>query len=170
MIFLLRYWQQITLLVIIAAGIAAYNVRIAAAERVGADRVYAEWREATNQALLDAAADEAKKQRALDAAKLETEKHAQAQINKAIATARTERAAADQLRQRLEAIGSGSGSSCSSPGALTTSPAIRVLADVAGQCVTQYQELAEAARRSYDSGKACEQQYDTVVNPSTPAR
>lgn len=163
MIFLLRYWQPIALAVLIAGVIAAYNWRIAAAEKVGADRVYAEWREATDKAIIEETANEAKKQADMNKQKEIVEDAAIKQIKVAQSVARSERAAAEQLREQLAAIGSSSGAACATTGTLAVSSAIRAVADVAGQCVAEYQQLAEAARSAYDAGKTCERQYREVA-------
>ena len=158
--FLLRYWQPIVLGIIVVAAIAAYKHQIAEARNEGRKIERELCQQRINDAVKAAQVIEDAKQAKWNQQRKEADDAAKREIQKANAIARSERVSVDRLREQLAAIGDTGSQTCASAGTLTVSPTIRVLADIAGQCASEYQQLAAAAREGYARGKACEAQYD----------
>lgn len=90
------------------------------------------------------------------------ENHAK-KIEAANLVASAERRAANALRVRIAEIAARAPQAGASAGTVAASTTNSGVGGVAASCVAEYQRLAEVARRSYEAGKLCESEYDSVV-------
>lgn len=96
------------------------------------------------------------------AAQQKATQDAEIQTRKARTDAGAAAGAAERLRQQLVAVRA-AGASASNPAASGASATDR-LADLLGQCVDRYREVAAAADRAVIAGRTCEAGYKSLTN------
>ena len=156
----MRYVIYIVVVLLVFAGaVRAVNKWESNIEKRGYDRGMAEWSAAKVKEQQIARIEENRRQ----TEKVRIENANILELQKAESIALTERAIADQLRLRIRKIAAPSNSTASNTGLNFNGSPIERIAAVAGECVSEYQKLAEAARRSHLAGKNCERSYDSLT-------
>lgn len=157
----MRYLIYIVVVLLVFAGaVRAVNKWESNIEQRGYDRCIAEWAMAKAEERQLARIEENRTQ----TEKVRIENANKLELQKAESIAFNERTAADQLRVRIRAIAASTGSAApSNTGIVFGGSAVERIAAVAGECVSEYQKLAEAARRAHFAGKTCERSYDSLT-------
>lgn len=161
----------VVVLLALAAAVVSVNKWEGRIETRGYDRGIAEWAVAKVKETKLARDEETRRQ--AEKAKIENEN--KIKLAQAEAVARSERSAATELRVRLTTLATAGRTSTSGSGLVLGGSPIERIGAVAGECVVEYQKLAEAARRANLAGRTCEASYDSLtltmsktINPRPP--
>ncbi len=162
--------KYVIYIILIAAAIATVVHKVNKWEERIEQRGFDRAMSAVNKAAADASEKRRKEESRRQAEKEKVVYEAEQKAKRAETLARVERAESERLRRALD-VATNSGRASGGTGVALGSSPIERVGFVAGECVREYQQLAEAARRSLNAGRTCEAAYDrlTGAEPSTVA-
>jgi hypothetical protein len=159
-LFLLANWRWIAGALLVLGLVLAYQHQISKAYDRGYAKASAEWQDKWVKAVNAANARERQRDTELATAINQVKQDAKNRIDQANATSGRERLAAERLREHIASLATGAAGE--SAGTLPAGDAASRIANIAVQCVAEYQRLAEVARRGLEAGRTCERQYQAI--------